>query len=1091
MKKRIVSLFLCIAMVFSLMPFTAFATPYDECSLITVVNLSGAQAVENLNKIPSHNQVVPIANGGDGRYRVDSVSCVETNSGTLYTNDPLCSGVSYYLDIVLVPNDGYSFPFDISDEGQPVSVTMDGLAVESEDYYSYMKNGSRGERSLKVKYHFTVPGEPVEYLNHVELTVLEKPIYGVTALYGSDACVVPEDAPYEISTAVWRYRESNGGWAPSQNFRENGPFQLWVNIEPKEDSNIRFITSPKINLNGFTDCTYTRSIRDAEGICYLYLQFDVEYPPTHPLTFDPCGGTFPDGSTEIFTGHTRLDGGASHYFSEMKRSGYNFKGWYSAPVGGEKIPADTKFYVPTTVYAQWTPCIDEVFIENFIPPTAGKAPVFTAKVPDGAQYTIAEQLWDTGSGEDTLRFTTSLAEMSAMKTFEQEYGKDFILRTFESSKVYNYSIQLKAADGLEFGKETTVHFNGTQRVIHAFSDTLDYAVTFDCSAPNAFVVYDGAVVKSGVCGTAIETVDLNNFVRAKTACTFTAASGKPSWLNLSSNGRLTGTRPSSAQAATSFTVNVFDGNTTKVMTVSVEPVTTQWVFVTQPQNFDSAFCDSQIYFVAETTAENPTYSWQMYEPNYKQWLPMSSLATMLSLDYMEAGSMMAFMVSEDNPVDFTGCQFRCRVTADGVSQFSSAAKLSVEHRYTACVPTNGNNDTHTYTCAQCGAVKHENHLYRYAKTAITLSGKRVDAYRKICVLCGHSSAATAYTVSDSQKVALTLNFNGGDVPSATRTVLVTQYASVRPYSLYPVRDGYVFEGWALTKDADEALFGPDSNVFAADNMTLYAVWSPLQVVVNGTYVTLDNMNDVLGDGTVSLQLPTATHKAVLTLNGADLQVQYINGINRFAAIYAAHPLEITMTGSPSTITVVGGSAVGILSSSDINLSGTKLAIAGNTSYVAGIEAATLDIGVGSLTIQDARYGISGDAEFYNGNTYLSAGKYTGSDYRAVSGHATVYEYYHPVIRSAAVDGQVASENTLANAVYMRNMQIEEPGNAQGDVDGNGQINSDDLIRLKQFLLTFDPQTGTSAVEISAGADANIDDTIDVRDLVKLKKILAQ
>ena len=60
----------------------------------------------------------------------------------------------------------------------------------------------------------------------------------------------------------------------------------------------------------------------------------------------------------------------------------------------------------------------------------------------------------------------------------------------------------------------------------------------------------------------------------------------------------------------------------------------------------------------------------------------------------------------------------------------------------------------------------------------------------------------------------------------------------------------------------------------------------------------------------------------------------------------------------------------------------------------------------------------------------------------------------------------------------------------GDANGDGKINSHDIIRLKNYLAYFDYDTGTSAYEIAPGADANGDGKITSADIVRLKNYLA-
>ena len=61
----------------------------------------------------------------------------------------------------------------------------------------------------------------------------------------------------------------------------------------------------------------------------------------------------------------------------------------------------------------------------------------------------------------------------------------------------------------------------------------------------------------------------------------------------------------------------------------------------------------------------------------------------------------------------------------------------------------------------------------------------------------------------------------------------------------------------------------------------------------------------------------------------------------------------------------------------------------------------------------------------------------------------------------------------------------------GDATGDGIINGRDVIRLRKYLSSYDPDTGTSGAEISAGADVNGDGVVNGRDLIRLRKYLSE
>ena len=60
----------------------------------------------------------------------------------------------------------------------------------------------------------------------------------------------------------------------------------------------------------------------------------------------------------------------------------------------------------------------------------------------------------------------------------------------------------------------------------------------------------------------------------------------------------------------------------------------------------------------------------------------------------------------------------------------------------------------------------------------------------------------------------------------------------------------------------------------------------------------------------------------------------------------------------------------------------------------------------------------------------------------------------------------------------------------GDVNGDGNVDGFDVIRLKKYLANYDYETQTSTVDIQPGADANGDNEVNGFDVIRLKKYLA-
>ena len=62
--------------------------------------------------------------------------------------------------------------------------------------------------------------------------------------------------------------------------------------------------------------------------------------------------------------------------------------------------------------------------------------------------------------------------------------------------------------------------------------------------------------------------------------------------------------------------------------------------------------------------------------------------------------------------------------------------------------------------------------------------------------------------------------------------------------------------------------------------------------------------------------------------------------------------------------------------------------------------------------------------------------------------------------------------------------------AYGDADGNGEIASKDVTLIRRYIAAYDEVTGTSTVEVAAGADVNGDGAINSKDVTLLRRYLA-
>ncbi len=92
------------------------------------------------------------------------------------------------------------------------------------------------------------------------------------------------------------------------------------------------------------------------NVTYTYT-YEAEPTPTPPIVityrvnFDPNGGIYNGDNLEIEEGKPF---GFSYSDGMIMRKGYLFAGWYTAPVGGERVKSDTLFDgTTTTLYAHW------------------------------------------------------------------------------------------------------------------------------------------------------------------------------------------------------------------------------------------------------------------------------------------------------------------------------------------------------------------------------------------------------------------------------------------------------------------------------------------------------------------------------------------------------------------------------------------------------------------------------------------------------------------------------------------------------------------------------------------------------------------
>ena len=173
-------------------------------------------------------------------------------------------------------------------------------------------------------------------------------------------------------------------------------------------------------------------------------------------TFEDCGA-FPYSFNE-FTVTFDSDGGSAVSEQKLlnapavkpadpKKSGYDFAGWY---LDNTQYAFDTNVTQNITLKAHWTKTIDVVEINDVtVSFKADDKPVFTGKVPDGADYAFRCEWWELDS------------KTGAMSTdFGNFYENKFT--AFEAGKTYHYGVYVTTiyGDRYVFGPDTKLKING-------------------------------------------------------------------------------------------------------------------------------------------------------------------------------------------------------------------------------------------------------------------------------------------------------------------------------------------------------------------------------------------------------------------------------------------------------------------------------------------------------------------------------------------------------------------------------------------------------------------------------------------------------
>ncbi len=205
----------------------------------------------------------------------------------------------------------------------------------------------------------------------------------------------------------------------------------------------------------------------------------------------------------------------------------------------------------------------------------------------------------------------------------------------------------------------------------------------------------------------------------------------------------------------------------------------------------------------------------------------------------------------------------------------------------------------------------------------------------------HDFGTNYHRCSDCGYERVKITFSSGTGTGSLDPVWVTKGASYtvpgQP-SQFTAPAGQAFNGWTASSNNDS--YAPGSVLTVNADLTLTARWiDPYNIWVGGRQVTVDNKNDVLGDGKVSYDPETCT----LHLDGVTGFTDVHNG----ALIYA-NRVNLTVTGS-GEIVPVGG----VRCSDGIKVNIGSLTVSGDFTVSSGLDTGTgLTVGNGLNASKD-------------------------------------------------------------------------------------------------------------------------------------------
>lgn len=722
------------------------------------------------------------------------------------------------------------------------------------------------------------------------------------------------------------------------------------------------------------------SVNTETNTLCAYITYKVTAPNAPKVTFNANGGNV--GGNESIEMTTDKNGYLTDSPQLPTRDGYALDGWYTLAEGGNKIITETyKFLDDTTVYAHWIEAENKVELTNVTLPMPGRAPVFTALVPDEASYAIEWEMWED---DVTGQLLYSDEEMNDALDSSSK------ITSFALNCKYTYKVKIRPSSNSAIAPNAELFINGEKKSYMISGGAI--CVGFQAKEPTTLTVYDAKTiyVPMGVVGDSV-SISVSDYAGGIGEATFTLSGNVPDWLSANqSDWTIKGVRNSTEIGPYTFTVNVTDGTNSgeiefRILKTEATPVISGHpVDKTIPCGGSATL---RVKHIGESTA---TYKWKVAMPGTDTWFDASAAGLTVS-----GADTDTLTVSSAKIYDYM--KFKCEVTIYGNTLTSNEANVYVNHTITSSLPLNVygsiSMEKHSSMCSVCNELLEMPHKKKWIhRTYPSASGIGNKIWQ--CTDCGTESSPHTYNVSDQVSAMCYFYDNYDNKAPVGKNTYINAYDSFE--SMFPSREGYVFAGWALSPDAKSPDYVRGEKILIGEEgMCFYAVWAQPSVSIGGVVVYGGDVVDVFDDETAVYNSKTGT----LTLNNAYYSARDIKALMNTSAIYAKDFLEIKLIGdnyldsyyeNSFGIEVDGTLLISGEGSLDFSDSGVEIPLKN------AIKADKVFFVGGHTYIKDSEIAVNSDAYFMGGicETYLGIyNPTTTAPYVAYTGEITCKREY--------------------------------------------------------------------------------------------------